>query len=457
MATPRSKAKKTTKGRQRSDDLKNFWTGQRDPVKFGDDEWRATVLRGRGTQSLDISDLIESVEWMEDAPILTGSVSLRKPQDHPRLDVGEGHQIMLEHRYAGGRHWRELWRMRIGSTQDNEGVTITPKENTYGFLLADELAQVQRTKADFKIRKDKAHPKGERVDLALRRFCRAQRIPHRPFPRMRHYIKKQSFHQKSQVDILQSLIRTENTNSTRDYILRWRTGRVEVIRKQRSKFMVQFSDTIIDATLTQKRRSGFATIIKVVGTADKGKGKDSKGKVKHKKQHVRATVTRASLQQRYGKITKTIHVKADSVAEARKRGKQELANVTRPKDTVSFTHPGVPSVRRWSAAHIEFKEQDYSEVCYVSSARHSVTPGDYTMDIEVQFTDPFKKKKAKKKAKKKSDAAKKRGRSSGSTHTSHTSHPQPAKARQRGDHPAAKTPSKPRVSPGQQLANRGLR
>lgn len=446
-----TQATRTKKGQQRSDTLKDYWhRGGQTPLIYGDDEWRVTAIRP-GRPTLDASDLLERASWEDNGPMLTGGVTLRKPITHPTLELGEGHTLRLDHRRMGVGEWQEVWSMRLGALAD-QPTTIGVKDKTYEFTLADDLAYLGQSKATFKLSK-KQYPKGLPVHRVLTLICEQEGIPHAPFPVMRHVVKRFNERNVAILDMLMKLVRMENKDADTDYKLRWSNSRVEVVRKQRSEFLVEMADTIIDASLTLTRKPSFATELKVVATPEKGKGKNAKQRSRRKKRKISTTITRSVLTRRYGRIKRTINVKASSLAEARRKGKEALARGLRMKKEVSFTHPGIPTLRRHHAIRVDFPDQGISEVAYVQSVSHTVTPGSYEMEVAVRFTDPFADQDKKKKKHQKADAAKRRNRptpsdSKDDRRGDRDHHPQPKRARQRGDEHDRRTP-------GQQLSDRG--
>jgi hypothetical protein len=454
MATKAHKqSKRTKRAKQRSDTLKDYWTGGKAPsIRWGNDEWQVLAYRS-GLQTLDLSDVVTAVGWEDSGPMLTGTVSLMHPATHPKLNVVEGHVLQLNHRHAGEAAYHEVWQMRLGPTEDAQ-TTISVKDGTYEYTVADDLAYLASSKTTFKVRKDKANPNGVLVSEAIRRLCRQESIPVAPLPRLRHRVKKSTWHNQSVLDILMNLLRMENVHEDKDYRLRWRRGRLEVIRQQRSPYLTEMADTILDATLTLARKQGFATVLDVQATPDTGKGKDSKGHHKHKKRKINTTVTRTSLVQRFGRIKRKLTVDAHTVAEARVKGKRELARLMRAKRQVTFTHAGTPLLRRHDALRLSFPDQGIEEIAYVQTVSHSVSSGQYDMEVTMRFTDPFAAEAEREKKARKAEAARRRHRKS--RHHEERKHKhKPKTHRQRGDtHAPSAKPYK--RSPGQQLSDRGL-
>ncbi len=431
--TARKQAAATQRARQRKDDLKNYWTVGATGLRFGNDEWRVRVFRGKGRQPLLLDDVVESISWLDNGPMLTGTLNIRKPATHPKLDVGEGHVARLEHRQQGGGAWREVWTMRLGGPLENTGVSIDPDLDTYSFQLADDLALLAKSKGSFKFKKDKGHPNGWTLAQVFRAVGEEWGFEVGPIPDVRHRFKKLSRTGVTPLDFLMLALRTVNEEKGRDYVLRWRQGKLTIVPKVRSEHLLELEDSILAASITSGRRADFASVLDVRGTTSPKKGK---------KRKIKTTVQLDKVVRRFGIIRRTITVDADSLAEARSKAKRTYARITRPKREVSFTHLGIPSLRRQASLKLHFPEQDFSELVYVTQVQHNVSPGAYTMDVSVDFTDPFedvvKKKKAKKKAKAKEKADPKKAQPKAT---------EPKKAAQRKDAPKPKAAKAKKVKP----------
>lgn len=454
MATAAQKQRQRShKGRQRKDDLKNYWLIGERPLRYGDDEWRVMALRGKGVRPFDVSDYVEQINWTDASALLAGSVTLRKP-DAAKLALGEGDLLRLDWRRLSSTKWTELWRMRVGGPQDSQSVQINVKDNAVQYQLATDLALAQKSTGTFKYHKDKRHPKGWRVSQVIVDVCNRWHIPFWPIPRMSHLIKKATRTQASPVDFMQSMVAQHNNYEHGDYILRWRQGRLEVVRKQRSPHMLTISGTMIDATLTRTRRSDFATQLEVTATPDKATGRDAKGKKKVKKRKITTTITKTTYVRRFGLIKRAVRVHADSVAEARRKGTALLTKLLKPQQEVTFTHPGIPTLLRNHALTVALPDYGYRKLLYVASVNHTVTPGDYTMDVTVRTTDPFEDKKKKVKQKKRDAATRRRRKQPGGK----TDPPKSKKHRQRSSSGGTHTPqTRNGRTPGQQLSDRAYR
>src|SRR3954464_11937050 len=111
----------TQQGRQRSDSnvASNFPLAA--SVEYGNDEWKVRCYRGQGRDTLDLTDLVTDVQWLDNGPIMTGSINVQLDDDHPRLDISEGHIVRLFWRRMGQGGWQEVWTMRLGGALEKTG------------------------------------------------------------------------------------------------------------------------------------------------------------------------------------------------------------------------------------------------------------------------------------------------------------------------------------------------
>jgi hypothetical protein len=394
---------------QRADAPKNYWHRGAKAIELGRFEFRLTAIREGRKHPLSMDQVVEAVSWESgDRGLLTGSITVHKTE-RGRFDVRVGDTILLEYSLWGQNHWQGLWRMAL--TQPEYQIN----GRQYVFQLEDDLLRLSRSKATLHFRQDKVHPHGWRADEAIRRVCREFDVPVGRIPRMKRRIKKRTFVKQSPLTIIADMLKAERTETGHRYFIRWTGGKVNIVPFQRSDYLMNLGGFILDGTLVETQKDSFATVLDLVAVKDASKGKDSKGNKKHAKHKLRTTV-RASpkLIRQYGIVKQTVHHNdADSVAELRKWGKRELARRVKVKRDFSFTHPGYPTLRTGDAIRVHVPSAGLNHViCFVGSVSHSVQPGSYTMDVTVQFSDPYIDKKAERVARKKAAAARERARKS---------------------------------------------
>src|SRR3954454_14567207 len=84
---------------------------------------------------------------------MTGSMSVQLDDDHPRLDISEGHIVRLFWRRIGQGGWQEVWTMRLGGPLENTGVQTDVKANSMTFQMADDLTLLAKSLRSFRYRR----------------------------------------------------------------------------------------------------------------------------------------------------------------------------------------------------------------------------------------------------------------------------------------------------------------
>lgn len=428
--------------KQRSTVPVDYWHKQRSPLEFGREEFRVTALRGGGRRSLHIDDIVEAFDWQEDAKhLMSGSVTLRRP-DGSKFDLRPGDMVKVEASPWGQAHWRELWRMRITEPE------FQIAASQFVYQLADDLVRLNQSKGDFRYHKDKAHPHGWRGDEIIRDLGKRYGFKVGALPRFRHRIKKYNATGVSPLHVIAQVLKFERTETGRRFFLGWKNGKLWVTPFQRSRELLAMGPTIIDGTYQQTIADNFATVLDITAAATKKHGKDSKGHTKHTKHRVKVRVTTPQGVKRYGYIVgkRTGPKGAQSVAELRAYGKRLLGKIAQPKQELTFTHEGIPSLKRGHAIRLSIPEADIKRrVVFVSDVHHSVQQGAYTMEVTVSFEDPYVNQRPKKVLAKRCEAARKRHRPKPRGCTGHEhKKPQPKNSKRRATGPRGSVTS-PRV------------
>lgn len=414
-------ARKSRRGRQRSTSPVNYWHRPAPEVTLGRYQWRVTIQRGKATP-LVADQTVKAVSWSEDANnVMTGSITMQNPKDEVKPVVGD--LVRLQWSFWGQEHWRTAFLMTLAQPQYQVG------EDQWVFQLEDALTRANRSELTLRFREDRAHPNGWRADDAIAHVLREVGIPAGRLPRMEYRARRLTFTKQPPQEIIATLLRHERRKSGKRYFLRWIEGRLSVVPYQRSKDMLIVGGYIMSGSLTESLKENFATVLHVTATSDEGDGNDAKGRRKHKKRKLRVTVQSERGIARYGRVVRSVSTSgADTLAEARAWGKRELARRGRPHRDLSFTHPGVPTLRRGDALRLTIADAGIDrEIVFVSEVAHDVQPGAYNMDVTVAFDDPYVDKVAERARRKKQRAARKRGRAE----PKRTSKPQPKKGRQR--------------------------
>jgi hypothetical protein len=380
---------------KRADAPSNYWHKEAEPLSFGRDKFRLTVLRPSNSKkpNLSLDGLCEAFSWVEDSKsVLSGSISVRLPTFDPRgrFDLTFGDMVVCQVSRVGSDTFREVWRMRVNSPE------FQIADSVYQWELVDDLVRLGESKGDFKYRKSKLKPNGWLGHQVIAEVAKQYGFQLGRIPKLRHRIKKLTMTNVSPLAVIGRVLRYERIAYGSRYFIRWNQGRLDIVPYQRSAELLAMSKTIIDGTYSLTKTDGFATSVTVTGARKvKESKKDSKGHDRTKKKAIQTRVDAAAAIKRYGRIHKKIKApdSADTHAELVTFGKHYLAKHSVPKRELTFTHPGIWSLRRGAALRLTIEDAGINNtIVYVTEVDHNVGQGnDYTMDVTVQFDDPFKK------------------------------------------------------------------
>ena len=380
------------------------------PVVLGRDDFLVYLLRPK-QPARPLTSLVTSLSWSDSAPVLTGDLQVQDPSSgKPTVDILAGDQIQLQGRSLSAGVWNEVWRMRV------QGTTTSLKAGTRAWTLADDLQNLADSVDDFRFARKKGHRRGWLASEVIRYVCRRYGIKVGALPRTTYRIKNLTKKAASPLDVITDAMKTERVHTGRRYVMRFRRGKLFITPLVREALVYEMGPTIIDATFTTAKDPRFATDLTVLGSSSTHKGKDGKKHKVAKPHKITVRVTSPKSSRRFGVVHRSITLKGiDSRAEARSRGLHEITKSLKPVRTFTFTHPGILGVRRGQAMRLAFPERGLAQVVWITELRHSVSGGDYSMEVTVMFDDPFKLTKADRVARDKAAKAAKHGRKSKAT------------------------------------------
>jgi hypothetical protein len=211
---------------------------------------------------------------------------------------------------------------------------------------------------------------------------------------MRHTFRKLVWlagdQERNVYDLVAHVLRVERNQHDRRYRLDMvgRTLRVSAFRRNRK--LLALGGTIREAVLSHALHERFATEVTVVTTPETPVGKDRKGHRRTRRRKLTQTVRSTIGKRRFGTVRRRVYsITANTPAQARAEGKKFLARVLRPDREFTVTHTGIPTVGRADSVRVSLPSRGIKANVYVLEARHSVAPGDYTMELQMTFDDPF--------------------------------------------------------------------
>lgn len=368
-----------TKTDQRAAAPKDYWKRSTIPMSVGRDEWRVRVIRGNVPDIVTLDNEVTEVSWSDDTENpMSGSITLARQFKQDGIPtISNGHLFILEHRTSSFAEFREIWRMRAKAPE----VGVDAK--TVTFSLVEDTDLISRSRTTFRYGKSKGLPDGPRLESVIRDAAEDFGFQIGEMYPMHHRVKKLTV-KGSPLDLIIRCIRLERSDgSGRRLVWRWRNGKLEVVPLRRSRNMLLIGASILSASYTQSMKDSFATAIRVRGTMKSHGGK------KRKKTSV--LVEDDDAIERYGYILRELSAPkgVDTRDEAIRYAKRQLLTRRKLTKEVSFSHPGVASLRVWDAIKLYLPEVGLNTLCYVNSVEHSVSSGSYTMDVTIRFTDPF--------------------------------------------------------------------
>jgi hypothetical protein len=374
------------------------------------DIWKTRVrllARGQG-QTIDISSLVDNLTWQDQSSddlanintqaAMTGSITLHKPPLRqysklaPLLYPGEsltarvvkfgGEErsgfgalgVVIICQVGYGNQFTNVWAMRVGPGYDTGTAdTVTLSDGTWSLNLTDDLWTLAQSVADFKYTAGKTSRKqGWRCDQIAHDVCQRYRIPVRTLSQGTAYFSMTTSDTSltSPVHVITAAYGEETKRTGRTFIVRWGApdarfplGALEVIPMRRNRVLYKFREQLLDATLTRSQAPGFATVIEARGTMKGHGGKTRK---------VTVTTTNNAAIKRFGFIRKTVNFgNVSSSLELSILAKRALAQRLTPIRTAELNHPGIATIRRGDAIHIDIPEEGYTNVQLTSLA----TPG----------------------------------------------------------------------------------
>ena len=438
---------------------------------------RVRVVARTADGNVDISTLCDGVNWQDQSSddlanintqaAMTGTITLKKPalRQYNKLlppalsarvvngvDRAGALGVVIIAQIGYGARYMNLWAMRVVPGYDaNTAESITLADGTWTLNLADDLFTMAQTVADFKYTAGKKTRKqGWRCDQIALDVCTRYRVPVRTLAKGTAYfsLAHNQTHLTSPIHVISVAYQQETRRTGRTFIVRWGApdkkhpfGALEVVPMRRNRNLAKLRQQLLDATLSRIQRPGYATKIDAHVTLAGKKCKTRK---------LTYTARSDAGLRRYGWVRKTINFgRVTSEMELQVLAKRSLAQRLAPLRTAELNHPGIATIRRGDAIHIDLPEEGYSEVtlnalqtpknrspkwlisalkaaeqndptmfglpgsvpganaatpaadanvpallpvanqgiAFVTSAAHSVSAGSYTMDLQTSFID----------------------------------------------------------------------
>lgn len=372
---------KTQRQIQRTNVPVNYWHKKGPTLHFGLEKWRVWWIPRVGARR-GIGHLVESLSWTDERAVMTGELHLREPA-FASTGIGNGDEIMLECATDGGGSFQEIWRLRVWQMSPEY------KGDSNTVQLTNALGWLARSTDDFKYVKNKHRLAGWRADEIAKDICRRYAVPIGNISQGKHRIKRFVYTSISPLLAIAYAYQREAAAEARWFVFSMRHGKLDIVPLQRNSRLLELGPLLFDAMFQQTLQETFATAVTVRGTARAEKGKDAKGKKKKQVAKLVVKVQSPASIKRFGYIHRNLDARdADSLAEARRTGLRSLVRTADPQKLLTLSHPGIPTLKRGDAIRVSLPDDALQQLLYVTSIVHNLSAANYTMDLQVKFTDP---------------------------------------------------------------------
>jgi hypothetical protein len=335
---------------------------------FGREHFRFSLMREvRQLTTLNLDPFVEGTTWDREGGIKTGTLNFRRPLTGMQAGtIAEGDRVVCEVDLHGLGQWQRLWEMSV-DTPSHQIVS-----GAMSLQLKSGLKTSQQSKAAFKFRNLTAR----QITLAVaRRF----RIKVGVLPTTKFKIDKLVRKSASPYDVIVDAWADEKKHSGRRFDIDLSRGLIDVVEQRDPAYMLMIGRAIIEATVTQPI-ANMASAVEVTSTR----------KVKGRKKKLIVTVVDHRRVKRYGYIVKQVNkANLNSVAACRTYGLRWLADHAKLTSDVTFSHPGIPFLEKGAAINLYLAAAAINQRAFIKSTKHSLSPGSYTMDVTVGFSDPW--------------------------------------------------------------------
>jgi hypothetical protein len=337
----------------------------------------------------DVSSLTTGIGWDDSSSRVTGDVTLqRQATDTVRLEQGDRLEIRTS---VGGAAFTPYLTMRV--VEPAESI----ESGTTSAQLETELAVLDRFKQDWQFQKKGAHKAGWLAHQMAAFVCDEAGVKAISLVRgkVRQTLTKRN---ASATSIIVAAYARERKSSGNRFIIETRSGGVVVRTPKRGGDVPVYGPLVRTCTITRRWPKDFATILVARGRVGK--------------RQVKITVPNRKLVERYGKIlAKTSFGTASSQSLLRRRALRDLARRSMMEKEVTFTHPGVLTLRRGDQIKLEVPGYTFGQAMFVKAIQHTASAGEHEMTVTCTFTDPIPDTEGDKiKAKNSRDAKKKTGK-----------------------------------------------
>jgi hypothetical protein len=366
----------------------------------------------------DVSDRVISFSWSD--AVDQAAVQVDVELDNYDAEIGElmnrpGLVLFLETR-TGGHKFRERLRAVAFTTAINEDT------GTVQITAYDHLMWLQLATGTFTYSKDDKHKKGWRADeiaidiakkfgipLAVKRKREQKKGKHKKGHKKAHKVRIARgtyripyFHNQGSVyETIAKAYKVEMQHSKHHFLMEADKGRLVIRRGRNTRSILALTDesNVRSASYTRDLTDHFGTVTTPTGgdrDGNKRHRRDRDGdhhahgrkdKERRKKQNEREEATTAA-EMLFGKVRFNSRLPNVKDKDWTRKAAQALVDrAARAQKTVRVQAAGNLYVRQGDRLFtaLDFADHSMRRTLFVASVTHTITAGDYTMDLELVY------------------------------------------------------------------------
>lgn len=370
--------------------VKNHWTGRLSKVSYGQEQVRLWWMGGGPKVSID--GWLESFSFDDlgdQAPVVTGSATLRQSLNRaPIPPIESGDLIVAQVRTKPTESWGELIRMRVDEPQRLASGQFT-------FQLANDANLLALGTDSWHYPADKTHPGGWfpwQIVEDVGKRCLINIV----MPQVGKRIKKfKPMLTSSPIDVINVAMAHVRESERKTLTRRFEAGTLYLAERVYSPELMTLGPQLIEASLTETKKQGWATALTIRTAAEVVVGKDKKGKKKATNKGIvvelpaRKLVAKSPYVKRYGYVHRVVYAHgATSATEAAQEGLAHMVRVLQPDRSLTITTPYIRGLRRGSYIRLALPTLGLTQIVYVSGISYAFSNGTFTMDVTCGFDDP---------------------------------------------------------------------
>lgn len=365
----------------------DYWQPHTGRFEFGRERFRVTAFR-KDRPSVILDPLLAQFGWERNGTTArTGTLNFYRPLGHYQgALVAQADQLGIDVSLTGEKGpWFKFLRMAVNNPHETVVAATTEVS-----LNTISIAQLSQSKESWRFAKDATHPYGWTADQITLAVCQRFGVRTGRIAKGTTHLPTIAAKSSSGYDIILRAWKEERHNSGRRFVVDDDSGAIEVTEVALPRYMLPLGPALSEAVINSFASKNFASAVIVKGKV-KNTGLTKAGKPKRGNSSLTVTVQNELSIARYGYVKQTIVAPSDrnTAAGLRDYGLKYLARHSKVTPTVELTHPGIPWVDVGDAILLDIPEIGFHNLVYVSSVQHAVGPGNYTMNITVQYADPW--------------------------------------------------------------------